>query len=158
MKTGIYGGALNYKAVMCIGVILSLLYDVFQIYLSWDNQILSLIGIASLCVALYGLGQNLSGDEEFKIGWMKYYIIPLSIAIFGLLSVVDDVHMKVFGIAGISSERAMPGETIDYVLSLDALLFSYVLPFITLGIYWASMILYELVKLLQLAIEKVFEL
>ncbi|MDN3612582.1 hypothetical protein ACFFUP_10135 [Vibrio ostreicida] len=146
------------RVAMCIGIVLSLLYDVFQIYMSWDNKLLLLVGGGSLCAALYGLQQNLSSEEEFQLEWLKFYTIPMAILVLGQASLLDDLYVRGFAMAGIISEKVMPGETLDYLLSLEALLFSYALPFVTIIMYWLALLFCRLVNLLEQAIEKVLEL
>jgi len=149
---------LNARLAMLIGIALSLAYDVFQIAMSWDNLILLSIGICSFFVAVYGLTANLSPSEDFRLDWLKFYTIPMGILVFGQVSALDDLYVNAAALGGLTAEKVFPGETLDYLLSVKALLFSYALPLITLALFWFVNLIYGAVEALKLIVMKVFKL
>ncbi|MUK48273.1 hypothetical protein [Aliivibrio fischeri] len=140
---------MNFNMAVCVGIVLSLVYDLFQILMSWGNQLLFGIGIISFVIALYGLQQNLSVSDKIKIGWSKYYTIPTSIVLLGELSIIDDLYVKGGALVGVPIDRFLPGQTVDYLFSFQALLFSYALPLITLAIFLLIKLIITLVNILS---------
>lgn len=149
---------MNSRLAMIIGIALSLAYDLFQIAMSWNNIILLSIGICSFCVAVYGLVVNLSPSEEFRLDWLKFYTIPMGILVFGQVSALDDLYVNAAALGGMTTDKILPGETLDYLLSVKALLFSYALPLITLVSFWLVNLIYGVMKALKIIAMKVFKL
>lgn len=97
-----------------IGVI----FDAYQIYLSWGNPFLVSVG---LCVSLIGLGLifvSLSDEDCFRWNWFILYTVPMLLLALELVVKTFEMQNQMLDALGIGPIYVLPGKGVDYALAV----------------------------------------
>ncbi|QTN41444.1 hypothetical protein [Marinobacter salsuginis] len=117
------------KHAFLFGIVLAVLFDIYQAIISYGNGILLAASIFCILITIYGLFTNLSESEELRLQWMLAYIIPTALVAVGM--VVDKQNFEnglLIEHGHAPNPNSLPGESSDYLNSVGIMFFSFTIP------------------------------
>lgn len=97
------------------GLAIGLIWDVIQVYQSWQNEILLAASIWVLLITVVGSLLSVTHEGAIQKWWMLLYFIPGYLCAFGGTASIFEIQSTLYASAGIEPmEPIIPGRSADY--------------------------------------------